>query len=285
MATAPVLLVARQALPHGELVTLTLNRPHKLNSLTADLISALVAAIDKESAAAAAPSAEGGGTCLPRVLAICGAGRGFSAGVDLTAATSLFSMEAEDASGAFPRLFDVPAALRACPWPVLALVHGACYTGALEIALCADVLLATPDALFADTHAGVGIAPSWGLSQRLQRRIGIHRALEMSLTATPIDAARADSWGLCNRVVPSGDLHAEAVAMATNILEAWAPMVRGYKRTARDGSELALGPALRLEREHALRYYQHMAAEDDAYGRLMRFLATKKGRGAARARL
>ena len=102
---------------------------------------------------------------LPRVLVLVGAGRAFCAGVDLSAASAIFTMDNGGGGGAFPRPYDIPAALRACPWPTIACVRGACYTGGLELALNCDVVLAASDAVFADTHCAVGIAPSWGLSQ------------------------------------------------------------------------------------------------------------------------
>ncbi len=187
-----LVLVSREAVaPAGHIVTLTLNNPKRLNSLSAPLIGALVEAID-------AAARESG----PLVVLICGAGRAFSAGVDLTAAGSIFALEATVDAAVFRREFDVCAALHACPHPVIACVAGPCFTGGLELALNCDMVLASSCALFSDTHAGVGIAPCWGMSQLLPRLIGIHRAMEMSLSASPVDAATAERWGLCNRVVP-----------------------------------------------------------------------------------
>jgi len=75
-------------------------------------------------------------------------------------------------------------------------------TGVFELALACDVLVASTEARFADTHARVGIVPGWGLSQKLSRTIGIYRAKELSLTGNYLSAAQAADWGLVNRVVP-----------------------------------------------------------------------------------
>jgi enoyl-CoA hydratase len=294
----PVLLVSREVVTGGEIVTLTLNRPSRLNSLTHDLISLLVSAINTEAAnptpRVVIVTVQVSNQSPIRIIYSCrtiphgfvqGAGRAFSAGVDLNAAASLFKLDATDGSQLLPLPLDAVAAVRACPHPVVACVAGACFTGGLELALSCDVLLAAADAQFADTHAKVGLAPSWGMSQELPRLVGVHRALEMSLSARPIDAATAERWGLCARVVPSlgapTDPGGPAVVaagrdLACAILSNHTPMVRAYKKTVHEGLALPKGEALARERSVALAYYQAMTAEDAA--RLTAVLTARKGK-------
>lgn len=101
----------------------------------------------------------------------------------------------------------------------------------------------------------VGIFPSWGLSQRLQRAIGPYRARELSLTATPLDAHTAEKWGLVNRVVPPTELLPTARDIAQAILRNHDQLVLKYKAVINDGFKLPLAHALKLEQVPALDYY------------------------------
>src|SRR3546814_11874819 len=76
--------------------------------------------------------------------------------------------------------------------PVIAAVRGTCFTGGLELALSADFILCDESARFTDTHGKWGLVPGWGMSQRLPRRIGHARALEMMISCRPYDAARSE---------------------------------------------------------------------------------------------
>ena len=130
--------------------------------------------------------------------------------------------------------------------------------------------------------AVVCVSASHRIAQLLPRLIGSQRALEMSLGCAPVDAATAASWGLVARVVPpaapggDSDVLAEGRALGARILGNWARMVRGYKRTVREGLELPLGAALGHERARAAEYYRSMSGED--WARLAGFMAAKKGR-------
>ena len=99
-------------------------------------------------------------------------------------------------------------------------MHGYCYTGALELALACDYIIAAESARFADTHGKWGMSPTWGMSQRLPRRIGIGRAKEMMFTGRIVSGAEAAAIGLAVRCVPDDELDAaiaeSAGAIATN---------------------------------------------------------------------
>jgi enoyl-CoA hydratase len=212
---------------------LTLNRPEAMNALSRALRTALSEAIIAMSADPAV-----------RVLVLTGAGtRAFSAGVDLKElSTEGFQTEAE-VSG-LPNLAE---ALGACAKPVIGAVNGVAITGGFEVALCCDILLASTNPRFADTHARVGIQPGWGLSQRLSRLIGISRAKELSFSGNFIDAQTALAWGLVNRVVPPDELMPAAMKLAADIAPCDPGMIARYKALIDDGFALPFGEAMALE--------------------------------------
>jgi enoyl-CoA hydratase/carnithine racemase len=90
-------------------------------------------------------------------------------------------------------------------------VNGFCFTGALELVLACDLVIAADEAKFGDTHAKWGLRPTWGMSQRLIRAVGIARARELSYTARTFSGPEAAAWGLAIRSVPAAQLD-EAVA-------------------------------------------------------------------------
>ena len=167
--------------------TITLNRPDALNALNQDLISEFGAALN-------AVNADENVRCI----VLEGAGRGFCAGVDLK-----MLQKATFRNGFVDGIFEddpqvITTSIRQAPRPVIAKVHGFCFTGGLEIALHADYILTTEDTKFGDTHCKFGMRPSWGMSQNLARAVGVRRARQLSYTAatfTGVDAAR---WGLAN---------------------------------------------------------------------------------------
>jgi enoyl-CoA hydratase len=210
---------------------ITLNRPEAMNALCRQLRVDLAAAI---RGATASPDV--------RVLVLTGAGeRAFSAGVDLK------ELAADGFTGQ-PRPEDDPLiAIAACPKPVIAAINGVAITGGLELALACDILLASENARFADTHVRVGVMPGWGLSQRLSRLIGLSRAKEMSLSGNFIDAQTALAWGLVNRVVPPSDLLPAARQLAADIAGCHPAYASRYKALIDDGYALPFGEGMVLE--------------------------------------
>lgn len=182
-------------------VTLTLNRPDKLNALNVELFKALddhVAAIETD------PSV--------RLVILRGAGKCFSAGHDLgdIAAGEKLPRPNFQAS-VIERLADLPL-------PVITAVHGHCYTGALELALAGDIIFASEAAKFGDTHAKWALTPVWGLSQRLPRRVGTYKAREMMFTCRTYGGREAQAIGLANICVANEDYETGLVALADSIL-------------------------------------------------------------------
>jgi len=183
------------------LAILTLNRPDKLNALTVEMFRQLrhhAIALKKD-------------TSIGCVL-LRGAGKCFSAGHDLG---DIAEGEAVPSPGWHSETLRL---LEKLPKPVIAVVHGHCYTGALEVALAADFILAADTAKFADTHAKWALTPIWGMSQRLPRRVGIATAKKLMFTAETLKADAALAAGLCEAVYPEVDVFTEAKTMARAIL-------------------------------------------------------------------
>jgi enoyl-CoA hydratase len=165
--------------------TVTLNRPDKLNALSRDLRRSLFETFGELA-----------GDETVAVVILTGRGRAFSAGLDLRELSG--ESAAADPSGDVAAGADVVNAIETCPKPVIGAINGFAITGGFELALACDVLIASDEARFADTHARVGILPGWGLSVKLARLVGIHRAKELSLTGNYLDAATACAWGRRN---------------------------------------------------------------------------------------
>jgi enoyl-CoA hydratase len=219
---------------------LTLNRPQAMNALSTVLMTALADAID-------ALAADEG----VRVLILTGAGRAFCAGLDLKEVGAGRGSVAGLGSADAPPVRDPVQALARFDGPVIGAINGAAVTGGFELALACDVLLASPAARFADTHARIGIAPGWGLSQKLSRVIGPYRAREASFTGNWISAEQAAAWGLVNRVVPADELLPQARALAQDMLGCLPAMLRRYKAIINEGYALTLADGMALEREGA----------------------------------
>ncbi len=216
---------------HDGLATLTLNRPDKLNALTVALFEQLRAHVLQ-----IATETERVGLVLVR-----GAGKCFSAGHDL----------ADIAHGEHPPQANFQAdtieLLAELPQPVISAVHGHCYTGALELALAGDLIVAAESAKFADTHARWALTPVWGMSQRLPRRVGIAKAQEMTYTARTYSGAQAQAMGLVNWCVPDAVFETELATFTRSILaNSWFSL-RANKRLYRDTDGLPLRAGLSHE--------------------------------------
>jgi enoyl-CoA hydratase len=124
------------------------------------------------------------------------------------------------------------------------------------------VLIASSAARFADTHARIGVAPGWGLSQKLSRAIGPYRAREVSFTGNWVSAEQAAAWGFVNRVVAPDDLLPAARALARDMLGTLPAMLTRYKAVINDGYALAYGEALVLEKTRAKAFNSQIAADD-----------------------
>lgn len=171
-------------------LTLRLNRPDALNAFRPEMldnIGRLVSQAQDDDEI--------------QVIVLEGAGRAFSAGVDLKVLQGI-----DPAAGKIGDVFDAPArqaylSIRHSRCPVIAKVHGACFTGALEMALHCDFIFTTRDAKFGDTHAKFGLRPTWGMTQTLAQAVGVRRAKELSFTARIFLGSEAVQLGLANAAV------------------------------------------------------------------------------------
>lgn len=129
-----------------------------------------------------------------------------------------------------------------------------CITGGFELALACDILVGNETTVFRDTHVKFGLAPCWGLSQKLQRRVGPGRAKLASFTAMPIPSRLAYQWGLLDEIT-SGDVLGRALEIADAIGKNDGVMVQRYKRAVVEGGAMELTKGLQRERELGLAHY------------------------------
>ena len=222
-------------LRHDEdgLCTLTLNRPDKMNALNVELFERL-----DEEFARLENQTDGIGCIVLR-----GNGRCFSAGGDLDAFGKRPDLPATFKPGVIERMSRLPQ-------PVIISVHSTCFTGALELALAGDLIVAGASARFADTHGRWGFVGGWGMSQRLPRRIGPSAAKLMMFTGRTLDAAQALAIGLVDLTFPDADMEREVTALAREILGNSWHSSRETKRLLRESEGLRLTEGLAHERDH-----------------------------------
>ena len=173
----------------------TLNRPEVLNALSPLSLSELIAALKEID-----------GDDSVRVVVLKGAGRCFCAGLDLKIVGGLLEEGNEEAarSQLIDQGLEVGEVIDGLSKPVIAAVHGYAITGGFYLAYCCDIVIASEDAVFQDTHARWGFVPGWQESQRLLRLVGIPKAKYIFFTSDQMSAADMAAAGLVSKVVPTG---------------------------------------------------------------------------------
>jgi enoyl-CoA hydratase len=221
---------------HEGFAIVTLNRPQAMNALSRELRQDFVAAFTN---------------CIDnpdtRVVILTGNGKAFCAGFDLK---ELGSNEAVSAAEEADNV--VAQAMEAFGGPIIGAINGHCITGGFEMALACDILIASENASFADTHARVGMLPGWGLSQKLPRLIGLSRAREIAFTGAPIFAQQAYEWGLVNHVVTEQQLLPRAIKMAQDMCACVPEVLQQYRTLINDGYSMLLHDALEWEEARAI---------------------------------
>ncbi len=212
------------------LATVTLNRPEKLNALNREMRSEFCRVMRELRA-------DRDVGCV----IITGAGRAFCAGMDLRELGGATLREQGNVT--------FISVIEDMEVPVIAAVNGFAITGGFELALACDMIIASENAQFADTHARVGVMPGGGMSARLPRAVGVRKAKELSLTGNYLNARDAERLGLVNRVVPQGQALAAAHEIARQILSADPTVVRQMKRLIDLATRAPLGDGLRIEQD------------------------------------
>jgi enoyl-CoA hydratase len=220
----------------GGVGVVTLNRPKVLNALDARTFAELADVVGLAERDRAV-----------RALVLTGAGeKAFAAGADIAALSGMGPVEARGFAEAAHAVLE---RLERLPIPTLAAVNGFALGGGCEVVLACDLVYASDRARFGQPEVNLGLVPGFGGSQRLPRRVGLARALEMVLTGDVYDAARAKEMGLALDVVPAADLLAHVKAQAAKIASRGPLAVAVAKRIMRAGVEPELGAANELERQ------------------------------------
>jgi enoyl-CoA hydratase/carnithine racemase len=218
----------------GQVATITLDRPEKLNAMDRRMFGELEAAAAR---AADDPAV--------RALVVTGAGRAFSSGLDVAEFAAM-----SDPAAAERVVTDIQRAISAfelLPKPVVAAVNGLAFGGGLQLAIACDLRLASEPAEFASMEMRWAIVPDLGGTERLPRLVGLGRAKELIFTGRPVGADEALRIGLVNRVVAAHDLATEAAELAGGLASgptlalglAKQALNEAFERSAADGLEAA----------------------------------------------
>jgi len=224
--------------------TLTLNRPQSRNALSSALRKQFFAALRDAEADDAVD-----------VVILTGADPVFCAGLDLKELGD--TTELPDISPKWPPMTK----------PVVGAINGAAVTGGLELALYCDILIASEQARFADTHARVGLLPTWGLSVRLPQKVGVGMARRMSLTGDYLSAANALAFGLVTEVVPHDELMPTARRVATSIVGNNQKAVRALLASYHRIDDAQTGEGLWIEATSARQWMSSASGDDIAANR------------------
>lgn len=223
--------------------TIRLNRPDALNALNLELLaefSDAVAAVGRDESV--------------KVLVVRGEGRAFCAGADLLFFDTVFD-EISRLPPYVKLLNDCFLQLEDLPIPTIALVHGFALAGGLELALACDLTLAAADAHLGDQHANFGLMPGGGSTQRLPRRIGMQRAMELLTTGRWLSGSEAADWGLVLRAVPPETLEAELETLLAQLRGKSRAGLGWIKSIARQGQDFPLRAGIDREGMAFVQYF------------------------------
>lgn len=239
----------------GGTATLTLNRPEKLNALSKAVFEALnehVEAIARE-------------TKKIGLVILRGSGANFSAGYDMSEVLAHVKAHAK------PHFHsEVIRKIANLPQPVISAVQGHCSTGALELALAADLIVAAESARFSDVYARWGLTPVWGLSLRLPHRIGTVKAAEMMFSCRTYSGRQAEAMHLANFCFPDERFEAELASLSADILaNSW------YVNQVNKRALIEID-GLSLQDAHALELFKNEGLAPDAKQRIAKFFAKRE---------
>jgi enoyl-CoA hydratase len=217
----------------GAVGIITLNRPQALNAFSDELMNELTDALKKLEA-------DDDIGCI----VITGSEKAFAAGADIKEMATKTYMEAYN-ENFITRNWEETTR---CRKPVIAAVAGYALGGGCELAMMADFIIAADNAKFGQPEITIGAIPGAGGTQRLARFIGKAKAMEMCLTGRMMDVQEAERCGLVSRIVPKGELRAEAVKTAKQIAAYSRPIVMLMKEAVNRAFETPLSEGMRFER-------------------------------------
>ncbi len=211
---------------------ITLNRPRALNAINLQMVADLDAALDQAL------------TDDLRALILTGSGeRAFAAGADIS---QMVDFSAIQAAAFAQRGQRVLGRLETFPAPTIAAVRGFALGGGCELAMCCDLILAAETAVFGQPEVTLGVIPGFGGTQRLVRRVGRQRALELMMTGRNVPASEAVSLGIALEVT-DGDVVEAARKLAGRIARSGPVAVRMVKRAVHETDRLDIETGLAAE--------------------------------------
>ncbi len=227
---------------------ITLNRPEVLNAMNTTLREEFCLALDdiekdKEI----------------DVFILTGAGRAFCAGMDLKEVLG----PGQSHRATSQARIGIFGKLRNLSMPTICAVNGHAITGGVELAISCDIIVASENATFGDTHTRAGLVAGGGVSQILPRLIGANKAKELTFTGNFVSAQEALQFGLVNRVVPPDKLQSVAEGIAQDILSCHQKAVRKMKYLINEGMKTTLEAGLALEALEFLRWRERPSLESE----------------------
>jgi enoyl-CoA hydratase/carnithine racemase len=189
-----------------------------------------------------------------KALVVRGEGRAFCAGADLM----FFDSAHDDLAQLNPyiqRLNGCLFQLEELLIPTIAVVHGFALAGGLELALACDLTIVADNARIGDQHANFGLIPGGGSTQRLPRRVGMQRAMELLTTGRWLSGAEAAEWGLALRAVPTEKLDEELEKLLALLRSKSRTGLGWIKRVTQRGKDLSLKDGVALEGSAFVQYF------------------------------
>lgn len=258
-AAAKALVLVEQS---GGVATLRMNRPDKLNALNVELGRALVQAL-----------LHAGEDKSVRVIVLTGAGRAFCAGGDIALLRDVrMRQAASELQGLLLAGKEICLAIATIPKPVIAAVNGAAAGGGMNLALAADMRIASDNAIFAESFAKIGLYPDFGGTYFLPRIVGAALAAELFYTAETLSAEDALRLGIVNRVFPADKFEEETRKIAESLAAAPPMAMRDVKRTLLGDDRKALENAL----DEEIRLQIHCFLSEDCLEGLNAFFEKRK---------
>jgi 2-(1,2-epoxy-1,2-dihydrophenyl)acetyl-CoA isomerase len=246
------------------IVTITLDRPEKLNAFAGHMRRDLAEALEQAASDRNA-----------RVVVITGAGRGFCAGADVKYMNEL--MEQQDVEE-FRRLLGagrrVITGIREMTKPVVAAINGPAYGAGFNLALACDIRIASESASFSQSFVKVGLHPDWGGTYLLPRTVPTNIACEMFFLGDAFNAERALHFGIVNAIVPDAELMAETRKLAERLRDAPYASIAAAKHAVYMSDESNLERMLQYETEAQLQCFQ----SEEARERVRAFLEKREPR-------